>query len=159
MASLPSDDPVPLSARAWWADHRLRYNLWLIAAAPVSLACAIATSIVFPERLPCVEGSVFQLIGDAVLFSIGLLLANLFYFLGPAGEWLLRLRNPQTYRRWTWTAGLALSLMLVFSPAITHLQWAYTGERVGQQCFAGTGLPDQAGRPWATPPGSRRGWA
>ena len=51
----------------WWESHRLRYNLTLIAAAPVSLACLIMVWWLFEARLPCLE----VVIGNLVAAALG----------------------------------------------------------------------------------------
>ena len=81
----------------------------------------------FEERLPCLEITAVTMIFGAFAFLLGLAIANVCYFLGPLGERILRPSNADMYRRWTFGAGLALSLLLIFAPPVFNLALAFSG--------------------------------
>lgn len=117
----------PEPAFEWWAGQRLRFNLFLIAAAPVSFASMLAVWALLGERLPCLEISAFSVFGGAIAFAVGLCLANLFYFLGPISEKLLPFKSPAMLRRILFFAGTGFSVLLIFSPVIGNLLLAFFG--------------------------------
>jgi hypothetical protein len=84
----------------------------------------------FEERLPCLEITGVVIIFGAMLFLVGVGLANICYFLGPLCERLIRPRNVFAFRRWTYGVGVAFSLLLIFSPPILNLFVAL----LGQEC-------------------------
>ena len=113
--------------RAWWSARRKRYNITLIAAAPLSLVATLAVWGLFEERLPCLEITGVSIILGFPLFLMGLLLANICYLLGPLSELMVRPRNVVLYRTWVYRAGTAFSLLLVLSPALVNLVSALLG--------------------------------
>ena len=121
-------------ATQWWERRRLRYNLALIAAIVLGYFAYVAVVSHFADVIgaPIVDedgtviGNDIEFGGPAALFqccgaSIGLLLANLFYFLGAAVERLIPVVRVGTYRKWAWRAGVAFSCFLPFSIALLHL--------------------------------------
>lgn len=106
---------------AWWSAHRKRFNLLLVAAAPISGVLLLLVWWLFEERLPCLEITGFTGLAGLVLFLIALGLANICYFLGPLSERLIRPRNVAVFRRYVFGSGLALSLLLVFVPPLGNL--------------------------------------
>jgi hypothetical protein len=106
------------SSRSWWAAHRLRYNVILLAAAPVSLVGLLVVAWLFESRLPCLEITAFSLIVDGVLLLVGLGLANLCYFLGPISERVFRPSNAAAFRRRSFALGTGFSLVLIFLPVV-----------------------------------------
>ena len=113
--------------RAWWSGQRRRYNILLIAAAPISAASLLAVWALFEERLPCLEITAFSVALGAILFFLALGIANIFYFLGPLSERVIRPRNAKAFRRWSYGFGVAFSLLLIFLPALTNLIAAFLG--------------------------------
>jgi hypothetical protein len=122
------------TASSWWATRRLRYNVLLLVAAPVSGTCLLAVWWLFEARLPCLEVTLFSLMFGGLLFGVGLALANLCYYLGPLSEKLLRPANVRAFRRVAFCLGVAFSLLLVFSPVIGNLVAAAIGPPAGGQC-------------------------
>ncbi|GLT23452.1 hypothetical protein GCM10007933_29180 [Zoogloea oryzae] len=122
------------SAPSWWAAHRLRYNIILLVAAPVSLAALLVVWWSFESRLPCLEITGFSLIFGGVLFLVGLGLANLCYFLGPISERVLRPKSLAVFRRRIFALGTGFSLILIFLPVIGNLIAAALGPTVGGHC-------------------------
>jgi hypothetical protein len=90
-------------------------------AAAISAASQIAVLGLFEERLPCVEVTAFTMGFGGVLFLLGLGVANIFYFLGPFSEVVLRPRQPIVFRRWAYRLGLSFSLLLIFLPTLALL--------------------------------------
>ena len=125
---------VDVPATQWWERRRFRYNVALVAA--IVLGYHAYTTVVghFADVIgaPVVDedgtviGNDIDFGGVAVLFQgcgagVGLLLANLFYFLGAGVERFVRPGRVGAYRRWAWRAGVALSCSLPFSVALLHL--------------------------------------
>jgi hypothetical protein len=110
--------------RAWWSTRRVRYNVTLLFAAPISLVSMLAVWGLFKDWLPCFEITAVSIVLGGILFLPGLAVANVCYFLGPLGERLLRPRNPALFRRGAFAAGMALSLSLIFAPAVGTLTLA-----------------------------------
>ena len=121
-------------ATQWWERRRPRYNLALIAAIVSGYFAYVAVVSHFADVIgaPIVDedgtvvGNDIEFGGIAVIFqccgaSIGLLLANLFYFLGAGVERVVPPARVGTYRKWAWRAGVAFSCFLPFSIALLHL--------------------------------------
>jgi hypothetical protein len=97
--------------KAWWSARRLRYNIILIIAAPISGISLLAVWGLFQDRLPCLEVTGFTLVVGAILFLPFLAVANLCYLLGGLSERLLRPRKVIAFRRWVYGMGVAFSLL------------------------------------------------
>lgn len=121
-------------ATQWWERRRLRYNLALSTAIVLGYFAYVAVVSHFVDVIgaPIVNengiviGNNIEFGGPAALFeccgaSIGLPLANLFYFLGAGVERLVSTAHVGTFRKWAWRAGVALSCFLPFSIALLHL--------------------------------------
>src|SRR5271166_5730750 len=78
-----STQEVQSTASIWWSAQRWRYNRILLCAAPLSLLALLMVWWLFEARLPCLQVTGFSLFAGAILFAIGLVVANLCYFLGP----------------------------------------------------------------------------
>ena len=117
--------------KAWWSAGRRRYNITLFIAAPISAVMLINVWWLFEERLPCLEITGLVIIFWAMLFLVGVGFANICYFLGPLSERLIRPRNALAFRRRTYGAGVAFSLLLIFSPPILNFLLAFFGP---QEC-------------------------
>jgi hypothetical protein len=122
-----SIETAEISTHKWWASKRLRFNVLLLLAAPASLVCFLFVAIVFESRLPCLEFSLFGLIFGAFLFLLGLLAANVLYYLGPLVEWLARPRHAMVLRKRLFAAGTAFSVLLIFSPVLVLLIGVFIG--------------------------------
>jgi hypothetical protein len=128
--------PTPAAdvpATQWWERRRLRYNLALVAAIVLGFFAYVAVASHFADVIAPVVDEDGTVIGSGIEFtvftvafqccgaSIGLLMANLFYFLGASVEqWVARPRVG-IYRKWAWRAGVAFSCFLPFSIALLHL--------------------------------------
>jgi hypothetical protein len=113
--------------RAWWSARRRRYNLTLFVAALISAAMGLTVAGLFEERLPCLEITGVIVIFQALLFLIGVGLANICYFLGPLSERLIRPRNVPAFRRSAYCSGVAFSLLLIFAPPLLISYSAFIG--------------------------------
>jgi hypothetical protein len=129
-----SNVPSEIPTRKWWASQRLRYNVILLGAAPASLACFLIVAVVFESRLSCLEITLFTIIFWGMLFSFGLIAANVFYYLGPLVEWLSRTRSVMMLRRRLFAAGTIFSVLLIFSPLLIMLFVALTGTAPSTSC-------------------------
>lgn len=94
----------------WWEGRRRAYNLWMAAAGWAAYFIAFA---IHPNR-----GGVNELKQADIVFGLGmgyLLLmggANLCFLLGPAAEEMVPPAYRQTYRRWSYRAGLTFSCLI-----------------------------------------------
>jgi hypothetical protein len=123
-----------VSAPAWWAAQRLRYNAVLLLGAAVSSLCLLGVGWAFGPRLPCLEITAFSVLVGGVFFLFGMGLANIFYYLGPLSEQLLKPNHALRFRRVAFALGTAFSLLLIFLPVIGNLVSAVVGPGIGGQC-------------------------
>jgi hypothetical protein len=130
----PATPAADVPAMRWWERRRLRYNLALIAAIVLGYFAYVAVVSHFADVIgaPIVDedgtvmGNDIEFGGIAAIFQccgagIGLLLANLFYFLGAGVERFVPRARVGRYRKWAWRAGVAFSCLLPFSIALLHL--------------------------------------
>jgi hypothetical protein len=115
-----------ISALGWWGSRRLRYNLILVIAAPISAVRLLLVWWLFEPRLPCLEVTGFSPFAGAALFVVALGGANLLYLLGPITEKLVR---PRLF-----VLSTAFSVLVIFSPVIGNLVAAAIGPAVIGQC-------------------------
>jgi hypothetical protein len=123
-----------LSASEWWRQRRLRYNIILLAAAPISLVCLFTVWWLFEARLPCLEITGFTLAAGTILFIIGLAVANVAYFLGVFAERICAPKRVLHFRRRLYLLGTAFSVVLIFSPVIGNLAAAAVGPSSIERC-------------------------
>jgi len=102
-------------SRAWWKARRGRYNLALVAGGVLAFAgyCGAVSICIGRNADPDVEITIFTMAFQAVGFGIALLLANVFYGLGPLAERIVRPSRPEPFRQWLFAAGLVFSLALI----------------------------------------------
>ena len=153
--SMETQSRTDADRRAWWSAGRRRYNITLFIAAPISAAMLIAVWWLFEERFPCLEITGLVIIFWAMLFLVGVGFANICYFLGPLSERLIRPRNALAFRRRTYGAGVAFSLLLIFSPPILNLLLAFLGP---QECTDEFGERHVLGAVTASAQGCAAGW-
>lgn len=99
----------------WWGRRRLAYNAVLIAAGFISAVLLMAVLALGCHECEMPDMAIFT--GPAVFFLF-VLLANLFYFLGPLIELALRPRDPTAYRNLAFWAGTIFSVALLFAPVV-----------------------------------------
>jgi hypothetical protein len=110
--------------RDWWSARRRRYNIILITAALISGLLLLVVWALFEDRLPCLEITAFSIVFGAIFFFFGLGVANICYFLRPLSERIFRPKEPLAFRRIVFGLGLAVSLLLIFSPPVLNLLFA-----------------------------------
>lgn len=133
---------IEVGRKEWWSVRRRRYNIALFIAAPISVVSLMLVWGLFEDRLPCLEINGVAVVFGAILFLVGVGLANVCYFLGPLSERLVRPRNAVAFRRWIYGIGVAFSLLLIFSPTVLNLLLALFGP---QECVDEIGPPLRLG--------------
>jgi len=105
------------SSFAWWSARRLRYNVALIVAGILAFIAYVAVGRTLLPRNAEFEITIFTTLfqGIGYLFMIGV--ANVFYFLGPISERIVRPHDPERYRRICFRLGFWFSVLLPFSIA------------------------------------------
>ncbi len=117
------------TAWSWWeGPRRLIFNAILVGAIGLGAALLVywlfswmgdeASAAVAPgAELP--EFTIFTAAFMAFASMVGLLLANILYFLGPLGELLLPRSGRRLFRRMAYPAGILLSLTVILGlPAV-----------------------------------------
>jgi len=130
----PSIEESKPTAFGWWAGQRVRYNLIMLAAAPVSFIGLLIVWWLFEARLPCLEVTGFSLVFGGILFLLSLGVANLCYFLGPISECIVRPNDAMRFRRVVFALGTGFSLLLIFFPVLGNLVAAVVGPAPGGHC-------------------------
>jgi hypothetical protein len=114
---------IAASPFSWWSARRIRYNIGLVVAWVLAF---IAYSVVGSTMLPIeddFEVTTFTLLFHGFGYLFMMAVANVFYFLGPLSECMVRPRDPERYRRICFGLGFWFSVLLPFSiPALLALQ-------------------------------------
>lgn len=127
--------PETLTAMQWWERRRLIYNLALLSSIVLGYVAYVIVVTIYADTIgaPVLysDGTVVAtnnidfggvaLIGACCGASIGLLLANICYFLGAGLEGFITSEWRERYRKRAWWGGLAFSCFLPFSIALLHL--------------------------------------
>jgi hypothetical protein len=103
---------IPESSKQWWGVRRLSYNLALALAGIVAFIAYVALAWGFEERFNQLEITQFTVIFQAFGYLIFMAIANVFYFLGPLSEGVLKPSDPYSYRTLTYRLGLCFSVAL-----------------------------------------------
>jgi len=99
----------------WWQSKRLNYNRCLVIAG-VSAFITYATLVFsFPKAIPDMEITAFTTLFQAIGYLLAMTLANIFFFLGPISEKLLKPTDPKRFRKITYGIGKWFSVALPFS--------------------------------------------
>jgi hypothetical protein len=106
----------------WWAAHRLRYNVGLVLGGIAAFVLYLTFAWAFAERLNQLEVTAFTIAFQALGYAIAIAIANVFYFLGPISERLLRPKDIASFRRRAYFLGFWLSalLPLLFPGAVLY---------------------------------------
>lgn len=106
---------IATSPFTWWNARRLRYNVGLVVAGILAFVAYVAIGSTMLPPDANFEVTIFTTLfqGIGYLFMLGL--ANVFYFLGPLSERLIRPRNLERYRRNCFRLGFWFSVLLPFS--------------------------------------------
>jgi hypothetical protein len=102
------DGAENLSASEWWGQRRTRYNIGLFITGLLAFV-AYAT-----RAFTGVEINVFTTIYLIVSFLLAIGMANIFYFLAPIPEQLLKPGNVSTYRNITYNLGFWFFVFILF---------------------------------------------
>ncbi|UFS61788.1 hypothetical protein LOH54_08970 [Sulfurimonas sp. HSL-3221] len=103
----------------WWRSKRRDYNRWLVFAGLSAFMAYALLIFSFPKVIPDAEVTAFTILFQGVGYLIAIALANVFFFLGPISERLLKPVDPEHFRKITYGIGKWLSVALPFSiPAI-----------------------------------------
>jgi hypothetical protein len=114
------------SARIWWEQRRLRYNVGLIVA---GLLAFIAYVVVVDRgvslgTMPGAEITLFTTAFQGIGYLFMMAIANVCYLLGPLSESIVKPTNVQKYRRVMYWLGFSFSVVLPFAiPAL--VAWSF----------------------------------
>jgi hypothetical protein len=105
-----------ISTSAWWRKMRIKYNIGLIISGIIAfiIYAFIVEKLVKPNH-PEAEMNLIFIIIQAFFYLICMLLANIFYFLGPLTEKLIKPKNINVFRTITFGLGFWFSFALPFS--------------------------------------------
>jgi hypothetical protein len=107
------NDPGPsLTAWQWWAAHRGRYNIGLIASGIIAFICYATLVWTFSDRMPETKITIFTTLVQAFGYLIMIGVANLFYFLGPIAERIIKPSDPSRFRLLAYQMGFWGSVSL-----------------------------------------------
>lgn len=106
---------IATSPFTWWNARRLRYNVGLVVAGILAFIAYVAVGSTMLRSDADFEVTIFTTLfqGIGYLFMMGL--ANIFYFLGPLSERVIRPRDSERYRRLCFRLGFWFSVLLPFS--------------------------------------------
>ena len=104
----------------WWRSRRWHYNRGLIVAGLLAFMCYVTVAWTAVYRVhPGVEVTVFTTAFQAIAYLVAVGVANIFYFLGPLSECIVRPRDPVYFRTVTYSLGYWFSVLLPFAiPAV-----------------------------------------
>jgi hypothetical protein len=109
----------------WWSQKRLEYNIWLLAAGFVAFIsfAVLGESLIAPHD-PNFEITIFTIFFQGIGYLIAVLLANLFYNLGPTVDQLYNRNDSQIFRERLFALGLWFSCGLPFlAPLLITVQY------------------------------------
>jgi hypothetical protein len=110
------------SSLSWWGARRLRYNIGLAVAGVLAFICyATVCWTLLPRVLgPSeIEVTLFTTLFQGIGYLLMMGVANLFYYLGPLSERVVRPVEVDRYRRNCYRLGFWFSVLLPFSiPAL-----------------------------------------
>ena len=99
----------------WWASRRVKYNAGLLIAGVIAfLAYAILSiTLIYPHD-PDFEIYLFTILFQAAGYLFMILIANLFYNLGPLIDEKQNKLNSETYRQRLFRLGFWFSICIPF---------------------------------------------
>lgn len=104
--------PLKDNADSWWAKRRLRYNIGLAFAGALAF---VAYALLAARLVPDVEISLFTIGFQGTGYLFMMLIANLFYLLGPVVDRNFNSNNNPRFRSRLFLAGCIFSYGLPFS--------------------------------------------
>ena len=99
----------------WWSSKRFNYNKALVISGISAFILYVSLGSIFSADLPGFEITIFTIILQGIGYLIAMLFANLFYFLGPITETILKPKNIDGFRSKTYNLGKWFSVLLPFS--------------------------------------------
>ena len=108
----------------WWESQRVKYNLSLVIAGIIAFVSYVVLASVFGQYFNQLEITIFTTAFQAIGYLFAMIIANIFYFLGPVSELLLKPKNTELYRKTCFKIGLYFSVGL---PFLIPLTIAYIG--------------------------------
>jgi hypothetical protein len=114
------------SARVWWEQRRLRYNIALVLAGVLSFAAyvGVVDRAISKGTMPGAEITMFTIAFQAFGYLLMMGIANLCYNLGAWSESVIRPTNVEIYRRVAYRVGFWFSALLPFTIP-TLVAWSY----------------------------------
>lgn len=116
--NLNTDEQIP--TMRWWNKRRIRYNIGLIKAGFLAfIFYALVVQFMIIPKDTNAEITLFTTLFQGIGYLFMMLIANLFYFLGPISENLIKPDNIDRFRERTFRLGYWFSFVLPFSIPIT----------------------------------------
>ena len=103
------------SSLAWWSARRVRYNVALVVAGVLAFVAYAAVGSMLLSNDTEFEITVFTTLFQSIGYLCMIGLANVFYYLGPLSERLVRPSDPERYRRICFRLGFWFSVLLPFT--------------------------------------------
>ena len=104
-----------ISSLDWWSKRRLRYKVALVVAVDLAVISYTAVGSTLLSNDTEFEITVFTTLFQGIGYLFMICLANIFYFLGPLSERLVRPSAPERYRRICFRLGFWFSILLPFT--------------------------------------------
>ena len=110
------------STFAWWRARRLHYNFGLVVAGVLAFICYLTVCFVLLPRVldPSeINETPFTMLLQGMGYLLAMGVANVFFFLGPVSERVVRPTNVERYRVVCYRMGFWFSCLLPFGvPAL-----------------------------------------
>ena len=114
-------------SQQWWGSHRLKYNGGLLIAGFIAfiLYCILGPMIIAPHEE--FEETIFEMAFQGGIYFLMMLLANVFYTLGPVVDQFFNRNNSILFRKRLFALGywfsFALPILLILSVMARFLIW------------------------------------
>ncbi len=100
----------------WWNKKRIKYNIGLIKSGFLAFICyALVVQFMIIPKDPYAEITHFTTLFQGVGYLIMMLIANIFFFLGPITESIVKPIDVDRFRKRTFGFGYWFSFILPFS--------------------------------------------
>jgi hypothetical protein len=109
-----NDTQQSLTTWQWWAARRGRYNIGLIVSGIMAFICYATVVWTFEDRIPGAEVTIFTTLIQGLGYLVMIGVANVFFFLGPIAEQVIRPTDPLRFRMLTYRTGFWGSVSLPF---------------------------------------------
>ncbi len=111
-----------IATSVWWRKKRIKYNIGLIISGIIAFIfyAIIVEKLVKPNN-PNAEMNLIFIFIQGFFYLVCMLIANIFYFLGPIAEKLIKPKNINIYRKITFGLGFWFSFALPFSIPVALL--------------------------------------